>query len=466
MYRLEVDSEEMRNLAAKALDHLVSYIDGLGDRAARDISGAGDLAARLEGTMPAEGRAPDEVFDLLFGEVLSKGNSAAGPGYLAYIPGGGLFHAALGDLIAKTVNRFVGIWAGSPGLVQLELNVLRWFCDLVGFGPEAGGYLSTGGSLANFGAVFTARRCLLGDDLSEGRIYTSDQAHHSVIRAALLAGFAERQIRSIPSDRYCRIDVSALAAAVESDAAAQPFMVIAQAGSTNTGAIDDLGAVADLCYRHKLWLHVDAAYGGFFLLTEHGRTRMAGIERADSITLDPHKGLFLPYGTGALLVHDQTHLQRAHSMTGDYLSDLQRDPRHVDFCLVSPELSRESRGLRVWLPLQLVGTRAFREELEEKLALCSMATEALRGMPGVEIVAEPELSIVAFRACSGENEDEFNQRWLEAVNERGRVLISGTWLRGRYVLRLAVLNFRTHRERVEMAIEDLDNTLRELQRAS
>lgn len=452
----------MRFMVHAAMDRLIPYIEGLGQRPARDVEGAEALATQLKEGMPSVGRALDATLDLLFDEALSKGNNSAGPGYLAYIPGGGVFHAALGDFIAKAINRFVGVWAGSPGLVQLELNVIRWFCDLVGFGPESGGYLTTGGSMANFSAMFTARCCKLGHDLSNARIYTSDQAHHSVARAAVLAGFPAEVVRTIPSDDKWKIDTHALEKAVVAERTARPFLVIAQAGSTNTGATDDLHAVADICAEHDLWLHVDAAYGGFFLLTEQGRKLITGLERAHSVTLDPHKGLFLPYGTGALVVSDQGDLRRAHNMTGDYLSDLQSEREHVDFCLISPELSREFRGLRVWLPIQLTGADVFRQQLEEKLELARVATEALRAMPGVEIVAEPELSVVAFRARFEGDEDELNLRWLEAVNARRRVLLSGTYLGGAYVLRICVLCFRTHRERVNMAIEDLREELRAL----
>lgn len=459
---LEPSGEEMRALVVAALDRLVPYVEQLGRGPARDVDGAAALVSRLREAMPSAGRPLDATLDRLFDEALCKGNDSAGPGYLAYVPGGGLFHAALGDFIAKTLNRFVGIWGGAPGLVQLELNVIRWLCDVVGFGPEAGGYLATGGSMANFSAVFTARRRRLGDDLRDARIYTSDQAHHSVLRAAVLAGFAPNAVRTIPTDDRWRMDVSALEAALAEDRDARPFLVVAQAGSTNTGATDDLHALADVCAAHGLWLHVDAAYGGFFLLTEHGRRLMTGIERADSVTLDPHKGLFLPYGTGALVVRDRDDLRKAHSMTGDYLSDLQSDPDHVDFCLVSPELSREFRGLRVWLPLQLLGTAAFRDQLEEKLTLAREAAEALRALPDVELFNGPELSVVAFRGRFEGDENALNQKWLDAVNARRRVLLSGTWLRGAYVLRICVLCFRTHREHVRAALDDLREELEAL----
>jgi aromatic-L-amino-acid decarboxylase len=238
-----------------------------------------------------------------------------------------------------------------------------------------------------------------------------------------------------------------------------PFLVAASAGTTNTGAVDPLAELADLAARQGLWLHVDAAYGGFFLLTEEGRRAMRGIERADSIVLDPHKGLFLPYGTGAVLVRDGQALKRAHSLTADYMPHFQDDPDRVDFSQYSPELSRPFRGLRVWLPFKMHGAGVFRAELEEKLALARLAADRLREMEDVEILAEPQLSLVAFRlapaGAAAADLDGLNRRFIERVNARQRVFLTGTLLRGRFALRICVLSFRTHRDRMEQALEDI-----------
>jgi aromatic-L-amino-acid decarboxylase len=217
-----------------------------------------------------------------------------------------------------------------------------------------------------------------------------------------------------------------------------------------------------------LWLHVDAAYGGFFLLTARGRRAMAGIDRADSITLDPHKSLFLPYGTGALLVRDGAALRRAHAVAADYLPPMATDAEVDDFCEMSPELSRPFRGLRLWLPLKLLGAAPFRAALDEKLDLARWACERLRETPGVEILAPPELSLFAFRLAPGEMAgegpalDDLNRQWLARVNALQRVHLTGTVLGGRFVLRICVLSFRTHGDRMAQAIEDLRATAREL----
>jgi aromatic-L-amino-acid decarboxylase len=228
----------------------------------------------------------------------------------------------------------------------------------------------------------------------------------------------------------------------------------------NTGAVDDLHALSALCRREGLWFHVDGAYGGFFVLTKEGRRRMYGIERADSVVLDPHKGLFLPYGTGALLVRDGDALKRAHAATAEYLPSMQEAPDLVDFNMLSPELSRDFRGLRVWLPLKMHGIAPFRANLEEKLALAGHAAHGLAEIPGIEILAEPQLSIVAFRLVppgrkDGAALDDLNRKLLERVNGRKRVYLTGTTLRGRFAIRICVLSFRTHVERIDMALEDI-----------
>ena len=230
-------------------------------------------------------------------------------------------------------------------------------------------------------------------------------------------------------------------------------------GTTNTGAVDDLSGLADFADDHDLWLHVDAAYGGFFALTERGRIALAGMERADSVTLDPHKGLFLPYGTGSLLVRDGDALRRAHRVGAAYLPAMQDSAEFVDFCDLSPELSRPFRGLGVWLPFKLLGAEAFRKALDEKLDLAHIAADGLRGMPGVEVVAEPQLSIVAFRAgtpdMSGHDRDAAGRRLLEAVNRRKRVYLTSTTTRGQFLLRICVLSFRTHRDRIDACLDDI-----------
>lgn len=450
------------------MDRIVSHITSLPDQPAADTAGGVELARALKESMPEEGRPLPELLDLLFDRAVPKSFNAAGPGYLAYIPGGGLFPAAVADLIASAVNRYVGVFAAAPGLAQLEANVVRWFCDLVGYPATAGGFLTSGGSLSIFSALVTARRERLPESFLAGALYVTSQTHAAVAKAAMLAGFPAAAVREVPSDGAYRMRADILREQMAKDRAEglTPFLVVASAGTTNTGAVDDLHALADVTAAEGAWLHVDAAYGGFFLLTARGRHAMAGIERADSVTLDPHKGLFLPYGTGSLVVREKAALARAHTVSAHYLPHMQEEDDLVDFCQISPELSRSFRGLRAWLPLKLWGAAAFRECLDEKLDLAAWATEELRGIAEMEIVAEPQLSLLAFRwAPPGRSEEAtsaLNRELLARVNARNRVHLTGTLLGGRFVLRICVLSFRTHRDRMEMALEDIRSALAEL----
>ncbi|NOT54466.1 MAG: decarboxylase, partial [Deltaproteobacteria bacterium] len=368
---------------------------------------------------------------------------------------------AVADLITDAVNRYMGLWVAAPALAQIEATVIRWFCDVVGYPASARGLLTTGGSLANFSAVVTARRDRLPENFLAGTMYVSDQTHHSIQKAALLAGFPPANVRAIPVDSQFRVRLDVLAQRMVEDrnAGFTPFLIVGNAGTTNTGAVDDLSALARIAQREGAWFHADAAYGGCFLFTAQGRAAMRGIELADSVTLDPHKGLFLSYGTGSLLVKDGATLKRAHQVTAAYLPSVEDDPDVVDFANMSPELSREFRGLRVWLPFKMHGALPFRRNLEEKLALTRWATAELRAIPGIEIVAEPQLSIVAFRltrpGLGTEALNRLNRELLQRINARKRVYLSSTSLNGNFVVRICVLSFRTHLDRVQMCLEDI-----------
>jgi aromatic-L-amino-acid decarboxylase len=450
----------MRRMVDLAMARIVEHIESLPVQPASGARDGAALARSLRESMPSSGRPLEEVLAFLFDRAVPCSFTTPGPGYLAYIPGGGLFHAAVADLISDAVNRYVGVFAAAPALAQLEANVLRWFAEIVGFPAGAGGTLTSGGSLANFIAVVTARRARLPEDFLRGTVYASDETHHSVAKAAMLAGFPPRQVRAVAVDAEFRMRPDALRAAISSDRAAgrEPFLLVGNAGTTNTGAVDPLRELAEVARDERLWFHVDAAYGGFFALTERGRRAMDGLELADSVVLDPHKALFLPYGTGAVLVRDGATLKAAHRVDADYLPPPAEEDL-PDFHAVSPELSRPFRGLRVWLPLQLVGSEPFRAALEEKLDLAEWLHRRLAAEPGIEILAAPQLSLFAFRLHPPDRDDaaldELNRRFLDAINRRGRVYLTSTVLPQGFALRVCVVSFRTHRDRVEAALEDI-----------
>jgi aromatic-L-amino-acid decarboxylase len=314
---LEFTPDEMHRLAGAVVARAVDHIASLGSQPiVGDIHDTAFFRSLITGP-PERPQSMDSLLDLLFDECIPRSYTASSPGYLGYIPGGGVFPAALADFIANTTNRYTGIWQAAPALVQLEANALDWLRDWMGFPETTRGLFTTGGSMATFNAILCARERHLGPEIRLGTLYTSDQAHHCVWKAAKLAGILPDRVRMLPTDDRFMLDPGVLAEAVARDRAAglRPFAVVSNAGTTNTGAVDPLEAVADVCAAEGLWHHVDGAYGAFFNLCEDGRAVLQGMSRADSLTLDPHKGLFLPYGTGALLVRDGAALRAAHEAT-------------------------------------------------------------------------------------------------------------------------------------------------------
>ncbi len=467
MYPLEPDGKEMRRLVDEAMRRIVAHIESLPQQPAAGVEGATEYARGLIEPMPRRGVAYEKLLDDLFDDYIPRSFNAPGPGYLAYIPGGGLFFAAIADLISDAVNRYTGVFAAAPALVQLEANVIRWFCEIIGYGRGSGGILTTGGSLANFSAIVAARKTLLPDDFFKGTLYCSEQVHHSFQKAANLAGFPYANIREVAVDAQFRMRIDALEEAIARDKSAgfTPFLVVGSAGTTNTGAVDDLQSAGRIARQNGMWFHVDGAYGAFFMLTERGRAAMRGIEQADSVVLDPHKTFFLPYGTGGLVVRDATTLRRAHSLHAEYLPEMQQEEGLVDFCEISPELSRDFRGLRVWLPLKMFGADVFTQLLDEKLDLTLWATEELRKIEGMEIVAEPQLSVVAFRYVrDGADANALNRELLERINARKRIMLTPTIIDSQFIIRICVVSFRTHMDRMRLALDDIRDSVRELGR--
>jgi aromatic-L-amino-acid decarboxylase len=468
---LELSGDVMREMVERAMDRIVQHIETLPDQPAHATRGGKKIARAMREAMPERGAPFERLLRRLFGKVIPTSLNTASPGYLGYVPGGGIFHAAVADLIADATNRYVTVFQAAPALAELESIVIAWFCAMLGLPETGGGLLTTGGSIANLIAVVTARRDRLPPDFMKGVLYVSEEAHHSVRKAAIVAGIMPDRVRVIPVNDRFRMPPAAVEEAIVQDRARglSPFLLVASAGTTGTGAVDDLEALSGVAAREGLWFHVDAAYGGFFALTARGRAALRGIERADSVTLDPHKSLFLPYGTGCILARDRDALRRAHSVHASYMPPMESDLDLVDFCELGPELSREARGLRVWLPLKMHGAAVFRDTLDEKLDLARYAVERLRGMRDIEVVAEPELSLLAFRARppaveEGEALDIYNRTILARVNARQRVFMTGVTARGRFILRMCILSFRTHADRVEAALEDIEASLKECAR--
>jgi len=462
---LELTLDDMRRMGDEALARVLEHVASISGQPVRGDVAAEDLCLAMREPAPEHGSSIEAILDPLFNDWIPRSFTTPSPGYLAYIPGGGLYPAAVADFISAATNRYTGVWQAAPALVQLEANVLEWFRDWMSFPPSTRGLLTTGGSMAAFNAILCARERHLGRDVRPGALYVTTHVHHSVEKAAKLAGVFEDRVRHVPVDACFRMRVDALAEAVRDDRAAglRPFMVVSSAGTTNTGAVDPLDAIADVCAAEGLWHHVDGAYGAFFHMCPELRPLLSGLPRADSLTLDPHKGLFLPYGTGALLVRDGSALRAVHGMSAGYLPGTPDPDAFYDPSQCGPELSRGFPGLRIWMCLKVFGAARFRAALAEKRALAVQATGRIAALPGIVMVAPPQLSLFAFHAtrpgATLEQENRATEELLERVTRRGRVMLTGCTVDGRFLGRVCVLSFRTRQAQIDACVEDLAGEL-------
>ena len=464
-YPLEPSSPEVREMLEQITNKLVQWLDDIEQSSSYDVDESRQLAELQSQKLPTQKEPLEKLLQDIFESKVPHALPTASPGFMAYIPGGGIVHAALAELITKVTNRYVGIDATAPFLSQIETDVIKWFCQMIGYSEYSGGTLTSGGSIANLTGVICARTIVMGDEFAKGVVYASEFVHHSMWKAFQAAGIVKSQIRNVPVDQSFKLDVKKLSLQMAEDKAGgfQPMMVVATAGSTNTGSVDDLVAIAKLCKEFGAWYHIDAAYGGFFSMIEQGKQKLRGIELADSITLDPHKGLFLPYGTGAFIAKDRELLKSVFSHQADYIPDKSGTQALWDFSEMSLELTRPSRGLAIWLPFKMLGATAFKDTLQEKLDLADYFFKEISKDKRWKILAEPELSLTVFKFSnenlSMEELNGINKVIIDKVNEKGRANLSGTLINGHFVIRTCILSFRTHKKHVDWLLQDLKQCL-------
>ncbi|MFZ6665292.1 pyridoxal phosphate-dependent decarboxylase family protein [Peijinzhouia sedimentorum] len=467
-FPLEIGQTQREDIHAKLHSYTDQFLNNLSEEKAfyqQGYENRGPIPALEVGE---SGIGLPNILNTYHEEVMQSGINAASGGHFGYIPGGGVFSAAIGDYLAAVTNRYAGIFYAAPGAIRLENTLINWVGKLIGYQGNFGGNLTTGGSIANLTAITAARHAhkIKGKDLEKTVIYLSEQVHHCVPKAIRISGLEECIIHHIPLDAEFRIDAEKLEELIIDDKAngLNPFMVIASAGTTDVGAVDPLAAIGQIAQEHGLWFHIDAAYGGFFMLTEHGRSVMKGIEMADSVILDPHKGLFLPYGLGMIIVKDLNKLLAAHTFEANYMQDSKDFNLEYSPADVSPELSKHFRGLRMWLPLKLHGIAPFRAALEEKLWLTRYCYQKVKEM-GFEMGPYPQMSVFTFRLnASDGNNDSINKAILKGIHTDGRIFISSTQIHKQFHLRFACLSFRSHLREVDLFLEilkaELDKVLK------
>ena len=459
---LEMAPEVMLDLARKAAETLVERIHGL----PQDNAWEGDfqqaLDAKLREDPPETGRPPAEVIERVAREVLPFATRLDHPRCFAFIPSSPTWPGILADFMAAGFNINQCTWLVASGPSAVELVVVDWLKHWLGYPESAGGLLTSGGSAASVDAFVAAREA--AGNPERATVYMSDQSHSAHVRAARIIGVRPECTRLLPTDERFRLDVDALARAVADDRAAgfNPIAVCANAGASSTGAIDPLEAMADFCDAEGIWLHADAAYGGFAVVTEKGKELLRGIERADSVNVDAHKWFFQPYEVGGLLVKDASTLERAFEVHHDVLQDTIWGANHPNFSDRGLQLSRSARALKIWMSVQTFGMAAFRQAVSRGMELAARADEYVRESPMLETVNPASLGIVCFRVNpAGRDLDEealekANRNVLARVFWEDRALISSTTLANKFSLRLCIINHNTTWNDVRETLEAIE----------
>lgn len=453
---LETSPTERAAGLQKAGQHSERFLDSLPDRRVYTEAGPRDDAMTAFALVEEPGTL-DNALQTLDEFVDGIGHNLGSSRFFAYIPSGGLYQSALADYLAAVSNRYSGVGAAAPGAARMEDALLRWLVGVVGYPATAEGDLASGGSMATLSAIVAAREAcgITSIKVQSSVVYVTAHTHHTFRKALHVAGLGECTVQELPVDANLSMDAAALREQIQQDRSSglTPWLIAATAGTTDAGAIDPLDAIADIAAEFDVWMHVDAAYGGAFVLCDEGRQRLSGLDRSDSLVLDPHKGFFLPCGIGVVLVRDGHKLFDAYHARGIYMQDVAGDSERSP-CDYSAELTRPFRALRFWLPFKVHGSRAFAAALEEKLLLTQYFYEELAGIPGIEPGPKPDLSIVTFRLrpISGDS-DAASKALVDRIHEDGRVFLTSTTIAGRFTIRMAILTYNTHLEDVKLALQ-------------
>ncbi len=455
---LEPDAAERKAYNTQLHDYTEAFITTLKERPAytKGDANAQKLAVKKT-TQPFS-----KLLETYTKEVVEKGIVASSGGHVGYIPGGGIFTSALADYIVDITNEYAGIHYGSPGAVTLENELINWLKSLFKFPENAVGNLASGGSIANLTALTAARdkHQIKNEKITKSVVYLSPQVHHCIHKALRIIGLEDVIVRHVDLDKYHKIDTEKLEHLIKTDlnSGLNPFLIVASSGTTDTGAVDPLNTLGDISKKYNLWLHIDGAYGGFFILVDSKKELFKGIEKADSLVIDPHKSLFLPYGLGAVLIKDKSAVYHSNHYFANYMQDAFNEAI-VNPADVSPELTKHFRGLRLWLPLQLHGIAPFKAALEEKLLLTTYFRKLL-AESGFEIGPKPDLSVSYFWYPSQSiSQNTFNRKLLEYIHDDGTVFLSSTVLDDKFVIRIAILSFRTKKETIDKAMVMINKSL-------
>ena len=457
-HELSLSREEMRRIGYRTVDLLVEHFATLPDKPATRKASRAEMEERFREPLPETGMDALELLDLVERDIFSNIMHLDHPRFFAFVPSPSNYVSAMADALAAGFNVFAGAWLEGSAPAQIELVTIDWLCRACGLPQGAGGLFVSGGSMANITALAAARELHPHGHLDLATIYFSDQTHSSIERGLRVLGFEDHQLRRIPSDDGFRLEMTALAATLDADrqAGRHPFCVVANAGTTNTGAIDPLIPLADLCRQEGLWLHVDGAYGAAAVLCQRGQGLLQGLELADSLSLDPHKWLFQPYEIGCVLLRKGEQLHSVFQVMPEYLADAAAAAGEVNFFDRGIQLTRGFRALKLWMSLKTFGAKAFGAALEWGFHLAEVAEESVRALPEWEVVTPAQMGVVTFRyAPFGYGEDRcalLNRRLVADLVQDGFAMVTSTELRGRTVLRMCPINPRTSEDDIRKTI--------------
>lgn len=467
---LELSAEQMRALGYEVVDLLVDHFAGIHDEPVGRKAGRHELEALLGGSIPEEPSDARELFRPLKEQLFTNMLHVDHPRFFAFVPSPNNFVSVMADALAAGFNVFTGTWFAGSAPAQVELTVVDWLRQICGLPDGAGGLLVSGGSMANLTALAVARHVQLGDDLDGAVAYISDQCHSSVARALRVLGLPADRVRPVEATDQYRMSLDRLREYIAADRTAglRPFCIVANAGSTNTGAVDRLAEIADLCRREDMWLHVDGAYGAPAILSAKGKVLLQGLELADSLSLDPHKWLFQSFEAGCVLVRDRSLLLRTFQVMPEYLRDTHGIADEVNFGNYGVQLTRSFRALKLWLSFRTFGLANFRTAIARGIELAELAERELRASAEWEVVTPATLAVVTFRyiapGLSAEDIDRLQGRIVEAMLTDGYAIATSTVLNGRPVLRFCTINPRTSDDEIRETIRRMAEMGRSLAR--
>jgi aromatic-L-amino-acid/L-tryptophan decarboxylase len=476
---LDVTDDALQEISSEATKLVFEYMTTVAERPVRAENHAGKTTQSIDAELSAEGLPLDQLLAECR-TIMDLSRHNGHPRFFGYVASPSTPIGAYGDLIASALNANITCWRSGPAGTELERMVVRWLGSLIGYDQQAKGLLTSGGSMANMIALLIANRRKSGADTSRRglwnsgapmTIYASEEVHMSIPKAADILGFGRDHVRTIACDERQRMRVDLLRPRIEADVreGLRPFCVVGSAGTVNTGVVDPLNEIANIAAEFDLWFHVDGAYGAPGVLDQRKKDLFAGLERANSVSLDPHKWLYVPVDAGCLLFRDAGAAMAAFSTEdADYIKTHgYSDDEAFAFWDYGVELSRRFRALKVWLTLQYYGTRRIAEAIGEDISLAEYLGEVVSKADDFELLAPVELSICCFRfvperGMSDTELNQLNERIMALVQKGGRAYVSNATVNGRFALRACITNFRTTKADIDETVEAIRDAAKSL----